>query len=136
MGDDITYSGTVSAAMEATLMGVPAFAVSLEGSSSGPTIFAPPPDLPPTLASLILDRGLPADTFLNVNVPAGRHRAGFALPGRENAATAISWWKKSIRAVENITGWVPANWISRTLREPIFMPFAEDSFPLPLCISI
>src|SRR5512146_1951082 len=29
LGDDITYSGTVSAAMEATLMGIPAFAVSL-----------------------------------------------------------------------------------------------------------
>ncbi len=29
MGDDLTYSGTVAAAMEATLMGVPAIAVSL-----------------------------------------------------------------------------------------------------------
>ena len=29
LGDDITYSGTVSAAIEATIMGIPAFAVSL-----------------------------------------------------------------------------------------------------------
>src|SRR6266704_993039 len=29
LGDDVTYSGTVSAAMEATLMGIPAFAISL-----------------------------------------------------------------------------------------------------------
>ncbi|BCA79793.1 5'/3'-nucleotidase SurE [Desulfuromonas sp. AOP6] len=71
MGDDITYSGTVSAAMEATMMGVPAMAVSLSSDSflyddfyfAGQAAFE--------LAHKILDYGLPPDTFLNVNVPKG-----------------------------------------------------------------
>ncbi len=32
LGDDVTYSGTVSAAMEGTLLGVPSFAISLAGA--------------------------------------------------------------------------------------------------------
>src|SRR5210317_2485074 len=40
MGDDLTYSGTVAAAMEATLMGVPAIAVSLSSKSFNYTDFA------------------------------------------------------------------------------------------------
>ncbi|MBP1752172.1 MAG: surE [Geobacteraceae bacterium] len=68
LGDDVTYSGTVSAAMEATLMGIPAFAVSLATSGPGDNyqsaaVFAA------RLAGLIFEKGLPADTFLNVNVP-------------------------------------------------------------------
>src|SRR5262245_56167137 len=36
LGDDVTYSGTVSAAMEGTLLGVPSMAVSqAEGEASG-----------------------------------------------------------------------------------------------------
>ncbi len=68
LGDDITYSGTVSAAMEATLMGIPAFAISLATEGSGENyreaaIFAG------NLTRTICDNGLPADTFLNVNIP-------------------------------------------------------------------
>jgi len=75
MGDDITYSGTVSAAMEATLMGVPAFAVSLAGTAFGLDDFAPAAEFSLALARHIVERKLPPDTFLNVNVPAGRPRA-------------------------------------------------------------
>ena len=71
LGEDITYSGTVSGAMEATLMGVPAFAVSLEGPSFQAADFAVAADFARRLARQVLERGLPADTFLNVNVPAG-----------------------------------------------------------------
>ena len=68
LGDDVTYSGTVSAAMEATLMGIPAFAVSLVTGGEGEhyrsaALFAG------KLAREINERGLPLDTFLNVNVP-------------------------------------------------------------------
>jgi 5'-nucleotidase len=71
MGDDITYSGTVSAAMEATLMGVPAFAVSLAGDSFAAADFVVAAEFSRCLARRIFERGLPADTFLNVNVPPG-----------------------------------------------------------------
>ena len=67
LGDDVTYSGTVSSAIEATLQGIPAFAVSLDGVGRldfrGAAAFAR------KLAGEVLRRGLPPDTLLNVNVP-------------------------------------------------------------------
>lgn len=71
LGDDITYSGTVAAAMEATLMGVPAFAVSLEATSFTYADFLPGAAVAAELAATIHARRLPPDTLLNVNVPAG-----------------------------------------------------------------
>lgn len=71
LGDDITYSGTVAAAMEATLMGVPAFAVSLEDGPYLSDNFQVAGRFSAVLAGEILHRRLPPDTFLNVNVPTG-----------------------------------------------------------------
>jgi len=68
LGDDVTYSGTVSAAMEATLMGIPAFAVSLVSNGEGAN-FSSAGAIAAKLACIIGERGLPGDTFLNVNVP-------------------------------------------------------------------
>jgi len=69
LGDDVTYSGTVSAAMEGTLLGVPSMAVSqsdpetdtLEGAQAVAKL----------VASRVLVEGLPGKTLLNINVPAG-----------------------------------------------------------------
>lgn len=69
MGDDITYSGTVAAAMEATLMGVPAFAISLAHEGSKPADYRPAAQFAVKLAQALSHNRLPADTFLNVNVP-------------------------------------------------------------------
>jgi len=71
LGDDVTYSGTVSAAMEATLLGVPSIAVSLVMNGS-PGEFGPAAAFASRLAALVLRRGLPNATFLNVNVPDKR----------------------------------------------------------------
>lgn len=68
LGDDITYSGTVSAAMEAVIFGCPAFAISQE--------YYEHPDF--SLAALaagvvarnILEHGLARGELVNVNVPA------------------------------------------------------------------
>ncbi|MFC1524168.1 5'/3'-nucleotidase SurE [Thermodesulfobacteriota bacterium] len=67
LGDDINYSGTVSAAVEGTMLGVPSFAVSLAGEA--PYDFYPAAKFAGELAARILDQGLPPDTLLNVNVP-------------------------------------------------------------------
>lgn len=67
LGDDITYSGTVSAAIEGTLLGFPSFAVSQVGD--GPYLFESAADFACRLAGLILDRGLDQETLLNVNIP-------------------------------------------------------------------
>ncbi len=68
MGDDVTYSGTVAAAMEANLMGIPALAVSL--ATYGPsTHFTDAAQIALQVARQIIQHGLPSDTFLNLNVP-------------------------------------------------------------------
>jgi len=67
LGSDFFYSGTVAAAVEAAIRGVPAFAISLQrGPKSGFQIAA---DFAHALAHAILSEGLPAKTLLNVNVP-------------------------------------------------------------------
>ena len=65
LGDDVTYSGTVSAAMEATLLGVPAVAVSLLDGGS----LAHAASAARVVAMRVLVDGLPRKTLLNVNVP-------------------------------------------------------------------
>ena len=67
LGSDITYSGTVAAAFEGTLSGVPSIAVSLV--SRGPFEFAPAAAFSARLVGEVARRGLPEDTLLNVNVP-------------------------------------------------------------------
>lgn len=67
LGDDITYSGTVSAAIEGTILGVPSFAISLAGRS--PFLYESAVPFAVKVAKYILDKSLPYDTLLNVNVP-------------------------------------------------------------------
>src|SRR5438105_8103924 len=67
LGDDVTYSGTVSAAMEGTLLGVPSIAVSLvEGDELEHAA-----RVARHVAMRVLVEGLPPMTLLNINVPAG-----------------------------------------------------------------
>jgi 5'-nucleotidase len=92
LGDDVTYSGTVSAAMEGTLLGVPSFAVSLVTRDG--FRFDAAAAFARRLAGWVLERGLPADTLLNVNVPTpadGDTVRGFALTrmGRRRYGDAI-----------------------------------------------
>lgn len=67
MAEDITYSGTVSAAMEGLLLGIPSIAISLAARED--FIFETPAKLAVKLVKTILKTGLPYDTLLNVNVP-------------------------------------------------------------------
>ncbi len=67
LGDDITYSGTVSAAFEATLLGLPSFAISVVARSHFK--FDAAARFAVRVARHILKRGLLKDTLLNINVP-------------------------------------------------------------------
>lgn len=71
LGDDITYSGTVSAAIESTIMGIPAFAISLviKKKSESPLFFDIAAKIAIEIGKYILKNSLPYDTLLNVNVP-------------------------------------------------------------------
>ncbi len=70
MGDDVFYSGTVGAAREATFFGVHAIAVSLAARAD--LDYTPAARFARRLAAMVLERGLPEHTLLNVNVPPGR----------------------------------------------------------------
>ncbi len=67
LGDDVTYSGTVSAAIEGTILNTPSFAISLVGDS--PFLFESAVPYAVKTAAYILENSLPYDTLLNVNVP-------------------------------------------------------------------
>ncbi len=72
MGDDITYSGTVAAAIEGTLLNIPSIAISSveETQDSRRDLrLQQAAQFAQSLASHVLKKGLPPDTFLNVNVP-------------------------------------------------------------------
>jgi 5'-nucleotidase len=89
LGDDLTYSGTVSAALEGALLGVPAIAVSAH--RSGPEWdFRSAARAAAALAGAVLKSGLPSRTLLNVNVPAGEPRGvRVTVQGRRNHVTSV-----------------------------------------------
>ena len=71
LGHDVTYSGTVTAAMEAVIAGVPGIAVSLEvpEGSLGEIDFNPAAHAANLVARHVIENGLPPEILLNVNVP-------------------------------------------------------------------
>ncbi len=78
LGDDITYSGTVAAALEGVVLGLPAIAVSQQSGArsldyrfDGGFGFEVAAGFVARLVERIEDVPLPSRTLLNVNVPAG-----------------------------------------------------------------
>jgi 5'-nucleotidase len=69
LGDDITYSGTVAAAMEATLLGIPAVAMSLSHENGDVLNFELAQDFALKISRQVLQNGLGEGVLLNVNVP-------------------------------------------------------------------
>lgn len=68
LGWDLTYSGTVSAAMEASITGVQAFAISVTGYK-GDVDYATAAGFAAALAGILREHRLPESTLFNVNVP-------------------------------------------------------------------
>jgi 5'-nucleotidase len=78
LGDDITYSGTVAAALEGIVLGTPAIAISQQSSAREMGFlpgrrfdFGVAARFGAELVGLIGDQPLPVGTLLNVNCPAG-----------------------------------------------------------------
>lgn len=70
IGHDVTYSGTVTAAMEAVISGVPGIAVSLDSKPGhGELDYGPAACIAARVASQVIANLLPEGVLLNVNVP-------------------------------------------------------------------
>ena len=71
IGHDVTYSGTVTAAMEAVISGIPAIAVSLDAPElqTGPLNYATAASIACKIARTVMLNRLPPQVLLNVNVP-------------------------------------------------------------------
>ncbi len=69
-GHDVTYSGTVTAAMEAVIGGLPGIAFSLNSTpEDGQPDYGPVANVAGQVVKKVLEEGLPAGVLLNVNIP-------------------------------------------------------------------
>jgi 5'-nucleotidase len=89
LGDDVTYSGTVSGALEGALMEIPSIAISTQRIKDQ-CEFGPSAVAAATVAQAVLERGLPKFTLLNINVPMGPTK-GFrvTVQARRNHVTVV-----------------------------------------------
>jgi len=71
LGHDVTYSGTVAAAMEATISGLPGLAISLNSTRNGDhkLDYEPAAEIALKIARQVMQFGLPKGVLLNINVP-------------------------------------------------------------------
>lgn len=91
LGDDVTYSGTVSGALEGALLGIPAIAVSTQNFHRRNEFeFESAARAAAVVAELVLERGMPKFTFLNINVPHGSNK-GFrvTVQAKRNHVTVV-----------------------------------------------
>ena len=90
LGDDVTYSGTVSGALEGALLEIPSIAVSTQRVRDE-CEFEPSAIAAATVAQSVLERGLPKFTLLNINTPKGPNK-GFrvTVQAKRNHVTTVS----------------------------------------------
>ncbi|MBS1789968.1 MAG: 5'/3'-nucleotidase SurE [Acidobacteria bacterium] len=87
LGDDVTYSGTVAGALEASIFKLPGIAVSLTAREGD---FSHAADFAAKLTDRVLKEGLPKGTILNVNVPPGEIRGSrFTNQGTASSVSNI-----------------------------------------------
>ena len=88
LGDDVTYSGTVAGALEGSIFGLPAIAVSMTHRDERD--FTHAANFAAQLTQRVLTEGVPTGTVLNVNVPPGELRGvRWTQQGMKGAQTRI-----------------------------------------------
>ena len=90
LGDDVTYSGTVSGALEGALLEIHSIAVSTQRVKDE-CEFGPSADAAAIVAQAVLEQGLPKFTLLNINTPKGPNK-GFrvTVQAKRNHVTTVS----------------------------------------------
>ncbi|GGJ58745.1 5'/3'-nucleotidase SurE [Deinococcus roseus] len=74
LGNDLTHSGTVSAALEGMILGIPSIAFSQAPNEQGEYNFEHAVSYVPGIVQWVHQHGLPARTLINVNFPPGKPR--------------------------------------------------------------
>ncbi len=114
LGDDVTYSGTVAAAMEATLLGVPAIALSMTYRDRAKVQWATAERHAPEVIRRLVAQPWPKNTLINVNFPdlpagevtgitvarQGRHKIGDQLMERMDPRGRPYYWIGPIRETD------------------------------------
>lgn len=106
VGSDLTYSGTVTAAMEGTIGGIASFAISLD-SYEETQDYAPAARYAAHLAGEVMRNGLPDGVLLNVNVPS---RPEAEIKGVQITRTGRRIYRDMLVVREDPFG-VPYYWI-------------------------
>ena len=96
IGDDISYSGTVSAAIEGTIYSIPSMAISVTGEP--PYDFHSAVKIAHCMARKTLQNSLPENTLLNINVPGGSSYGEIKVTRQGRRL-----WQNSIRETFNHT---------------------------------
>ena len=105
-GEDMTYSGTVAAAMEATLLGIPAVALSQDYPDGSPIPWETGKAFGAEVVRRLLQQEWPANTLINVNFPGvpPERVAGFAVTRQGKRGIADNLIESTTRAAGPITG--------------------------------
>ena len=114
IADDVTYSGTIAAAMEGTILGVPSMALSQHYDDSDHIRWETVEAHAPVLIRRLIDAGWPDDVLLNLNFPdvdadgeiaievcrQGRYKFGDALTERLDPRGRPYYWIGEMRNTE------------------------------------
>ncbi|MBM4136485.1 MAG: 5'/3'-nucleotidase SurE [Nitrospira sp.] len=131
LGDNITYSGTVSAAIEGTIIGIPSFAISLvvDREHHVPFHFETASAFAIKIGKYMLKKSLPPDTLLNINVP---DREEDKIPGVKFTRQGKLVYNNSIKEISDPIGkrhyWIGGGQMNVEYGEDTDIQAIEDNY--------
>lgn len=106
LAEDVTYSGTIAAAMEGTLLGVPSVALSQVYGSGSSVQWSTVETHAPELLRKLLKRGWPKEVLLNINFPdvASKDVSGthVSVQGRRDAESIVVHERQDPRGISTL----------------------------------
>ena len=148
LGEDVTYSGTVAAAMEGTLLGIRSIALSQVPDPDGPTKWKTAEHFAPGIIKRLWSGTWPPSVLINVNFPdlpveqvkgarvgrQGRRKIGAALLERHDPRGRPYYWIDSARAEEPTREGTDLALINQGIISvtPLYMDFTYEPMISPL----